>query len=171
MAIVRNLLIASYGGFVMTTIDLTPLYRSSIGFDRMASLLDSALRSDKRATGYPPYDIEVRGENQYAITLAVAGFEQDELDIQVEKGVLRVRGKKADDNSERSYLYQGIANRTFERKFNLADHIEVSGADLNNGLLTISLLKEVPEAMKPKSITINQSGKVLEHGSSDAKAA
>ncbi|MEE8364801.1 MAG: Hsp20 family protein [Gammaproteobacteria bacterium] len=155
----------------MTTIDLTPLYRSSIGFDRMASLLDSALRSDKRAAGYPPYDIEVHGENQYAITLAVAGFEQDELDIQVEKAVLRVRGKKADDNSEHRYLYQGIANRTFERKFNLADHIEVSGADLSNGLLTISLLKEVPEAMKPKSITINQSGIVLEHGSKDEKAA
>lgn len=155
----------------MTTIDLTPLYRSSIGFDRMGSLLDSALRSDKSAAGYPPYDIEVRGENQYAITLAVAGFEQDELDIQVEKGVLRVHGKKADDSSERSYLYQGIANRTFERKFNLADHIEVSGADLNNGLLTISLVKEVPEAMKPKSIAINQAGNVLEHGSKDSKAA
>ncbi len=155
----------------MTTIDLTPLYRSSIGFDRMGSLLDSALRSDKSAAGYPPYDIEVRGENQYAITLAVAGFEQDELDIQIEKGVLRVRGKKADDNSERSYLYQGIANRAFERKFNLADYIEVSGADLNNGLLTINLMKEVPEAMKPKSITINQAEKVLEHGSSDDKAA
>ncbi len=155
----------------MTTIDLSPLYRSSIGFDRMGSLLDSALRSEKSAAGYPPYDIEVRGENQYAITLAVAGFEQDELDIQVEKGVLRVRGKKADNSDERSFLYQGIANRAFERKFNLADYIEVSGADLNNGLLTINLVKEVPEAMKPKSIAINQTGKVLLHGSKGDKAA
>ncbi len=155
----------------MTTIDLTPLYRSSIGFDRMGSLLDSALRAEKSAAGYPPYDIEVRGENQYAITLAVAGFQQDELDIQVEKSVLRVRGKKDDDSNEHSFLYQGIANRAFERKFNLADHIEVSGADLNNGLLTICLVKEVPEAMKPKSIAINQTGIVLEHGSKGDKAA
>ena len=138
----------------MTRIDLSPLYRSSIGFDRMGSLLDSALRSEKTTGGYPPYDIEVRGDNQYAITLAVAGFEQSELDIQVEKGVLTVRGKKDEDNSERNYLYQGIANRAFERKFNLADHIEVTNADLQDGLLTVSLVKEVPEAMKPKRITI-----------------
>ena len=152
----------------MTTIDLTPLYRSSIGFDRLGSLLDTALRSEKTTGGYPPYDIEVQGENQYAITLAVAGFEESELDIQVEKGVLRVRGKKADDDQERSFLYQGIANRAFERKFNLADYIEVSDADLSNGLLTISLVKEVPEAMKPRSININQPGKVLKHEANQA---
>jgi molecular chaperone IbpA len=155
----------------MTRLDLTPLYRSSIGFDRMGSLLDTALRSEKTSAGYPPYDIEVRGDNQYAITLAIAGFEKGELDIQVEKGVLTVRGKKDEDKSERSYLYQGIANRAFERKFNLADHVEVSGADLNNGLLTISLLKEIPEAMKPKSISINSSGNILEHQSEEEKAA
>jgi len=155
----------------MTRLDLTPLYRSSIGFDRMGSLLDTALRSEKTSAGYPPYDIEVRGDNQYAITLAIAGFEKSELDIQVEKGVLTVRGKKDEDKSERSYLYQGIANRAFERKFNLADHVEVSGADLNNGLLTISLLKEIPEAMKPKSIAINMTGNVLEHQSEEEKAA
>jgi molecular chaperone IbpA len=155
----------------MTRLDLTPLYRSSIGFDRMGSLLDTALRSEKTSAGYPPYDIEIRGDNQYAITLAIAGFEKGELDIQVEKGVLTVRGKKDEDKSERSYLYQGIANRTFERKFNLADHVEVSGADLNNGLLTISLLKEIPEAMKPKSISINSSDNILEHQSEEEKAA
>ena len=155
----------------MTTIDLSPLYRSSIGFDRMASLLDSALRSEKTTGGYPPYDIEVRGDNQYAITLAVAGFEQSELDIQVEKGVLTVRGKKDEDKSARNYLYQGIANRAFERKFNLADHVEVSDADMNNGLLTVNLVKEIPEAMKPKSIAINLSGNVLEHKSGKEKAA
>ncbi len=147
----------------MTTIDLSPLYRSSIGFDRMGSLLDNALRSQKAAAGYPPYDIEATGDNRYAITLAVAGFEESELDIQVEKAVLSVRGKKADDSEERSYLYRGIANRTFERKFNLADFIEVNGADLKNGLLTISLVKEVPEAMKPRSISINGAGGTLEH--------
>ncbi len=155
----------------MTRIDLSPLYRSSIGFDRMASLLDSALRSEKTTGGYPPYDIEVRGDNQYAITLAVAGFEQSELDIQVEKGVLTVRGKKDEDKSARNYLYQGIANRAFERKFNLADHVEVSDADLSNGLLTVNLVKEIPEAMKPKSIAINLSGNVLEHQSDKEKAA
>ncbi len=155
----------------MTRIDLTPLYRSSIGFDRMGSLLDTALRSEKTTGGYPPYDIEARGDDQYAITLAVAGFEQSELDIQVEKGVLTVRGKKAEDTTERNFLYQGIANRAFERKFNLADHVEVSGADMSNGLLTISLVKEVPEAMKPKSIAISQADKVLEHKSADKKAA
>jgi len=165
------LLIASLGEFVMTTIDLSPLYRSSIGFDRMASLLDTALRSDKSSSGYPPYDIETTGENRYAITLAVAGFEESELDLQVEKGVLRVRGQKAEDAEKKSYLYRGIANRTFERKFSLADYIEVSGADLNNGLLTINLVKEIPEAMKPKSISINQSDKTLEHQKKADKAA
>ena len=155
----------------MTRIDLTPLYRSSIGFDRLGSLLDTALRSEKTTGGYPPYDIEARGDNQYALTLAVAGFEQSELDIQVEKGVLTVRGKKAEDQSERNYLYQGIANRAFERKFNLADYVEVSGADMNNGLLTINLAKEIPEAMKPKSIAIKLSGNVLEHKSGSKKAA
>ena len=154
----------------MTTIDLSPLYRSSIGFDRMGSLLDSALRSQKTSVGFPPYDIEATGENRYAITLAVAGFEESELDIQVEKGVLRVRGKKADEVDEKSYLYRGIANRSFERKFSLADHVEVSGADLKNGLLTVSLVREIPEAMKPRSIAINQ-GATLEHKDKSEKAA
>ena len=154
----------------MTTIDLSPLYRSSIGFDRMGSLLDSALRSQKAGVGFPPYDIESTCENRYAITLAVAGFEESELDIQVENGVLRVRGKKADEVEEKSYLYRGIANRSFERKFNLADHVEVSGAELKNGLLTVNLVKEIPEAMKPRSIAINQ-GATLEHREKSEKAA
>jgi molecular chaperone IbpA len=148
----------------MNTIDLTPLYRNSIGFDRLASLLDSALRTDSVAPGYPPYNIEMLGENRYAITLAVAGFEQSELELTVEKGVLTVRGKKAKEE-ERKYLHQGIANRAFERKFNLADYVEVTGADLQNGLLTISLVKEIPEAMKPRTIAINQARdtSVIEH--------
>ena len=155
----------------MNTIDLTPLYRSSVGFDRFGSMLDSALRSEKSSAGYPPYDIEALSENQYAITLAVAGFEQDELDIQVEKGVLTVSGKKAETDKERSFLYQGIATRSFERKFNLADFIEVTGADLNNGLLKISLVKEIPEAMKPRTIEIGKSGKTIEHKAKEDKAA
>lgn len=150
----------------MNSIDLTPFYRNSVGFDRLASLIDTALKSDTATGGYPPYNIEELEENRYAITLAVAGFTQEELDIQVEKGVLTVRGSKQ-AKDERKYLYQGIANRTFERKFNLADYIEVTGADLSNGLLTISLLKEIPEVMKPKTIAINQGGKVLEHRAED----
>lgn len=154
----------------MNTIDLTPLYRSTIGFDRLGALLDTALRTDQ--SGYPPYNIEVTGENRYGITLAVAGFEQDELDIQVERGVLAVRGKKSDDSKdEHRYLHQGIATRNFERKFSLADHVEVTGAQLNNGLLTISLLKEIPEAMKPKTIAINASGNLIQHKADGAKAA
>lgn len=139
----------------MASIDFSPLYRSSIGFDRMASLLDSALRTDQASAGYPPYNIEVTGENQYAISLAIAGFNEHELDIQVEKGVLTVSGKKIPDNESRQFLYQGIATRSFERKFNLAEHVEVTGAAMNNGLLTISVVKEIPEASKPKRIAIN----------------
>jgi len=141
----------------MTHIDLTPLYRSTIGFDRMANLLDSALRGEQTSNGYPPYNIEVTGENEYGITLAVAGFEEEELNLQVENGVLTVRGKKAsnEDDKNRRFLHQGIAYRSFERKFNLADHVEVRGAELKHGLLTIQLVKEVPEAMKPKTIAIN----------------
>lgn len=141
----------------MNAIDLTPLYRNSVGFDRLAALLNNAYASDSVSNGYPPYNIEVLEENRYAITLALAGFDQNEININVEKGVLTVRGEKSKDE-QKQYLHQGIANRTFERKFNLADHVEVTQADLNNGLLTISLKREIPEAMKPKNIAINQRG-------------
>ncbi len=145
----------------MATIDLTPLYRSTVGFDRLAPMLETALRNDHAAT-YPPYDIEVIDENRYAITIAVAGFERSELDIQVEKGVLTLRGKKDAATSDRRYLHQGIARRGFERKFNLADHVEVTNASLQNGLLMISLVREIPEAMKPKNIPIGDTAAVLE---------
>ena len=151
----------------MNAIDLTPLYRSSVGFDRLGSLINHALTTESTSSGYPPYNIEVLDENRYAITVAVAGFSQEELDIQTEKGVLTVRGEKNAKKEECNYLYQGIANRTFERKFNLADYIEVAGADLANGLLTISLIKEIPEAMKPKTIAINKGGNVLEHNAKE----
>lgn len=153
----------------MNAIDLTPLYRSSVGFDRLASLLNSALTSESTSGGYPPYNIESLDDNRYAITLAVAGFSQDELDIQSEKGVLTVRGNK-NVKDERHYLHQGIANRTFERKFSLADYVEVTDADLSNGLLTINLVKEIPEAMKPRSIAINTGSNALEHKAKENSA-
>ncbi len=152
----------------MNSVDLTPLYRSSIGFDRLASLIDSALSSDTVGSGYPPYNIEVLEENRYAITVAVAGFERDELDLKVENNVLTVRGEKS-KSEERKYLHQGIAYRTFERKFNLADYVEVIGAQLSNGLLTINLVKEIPEAMKPRTIEINSESKAIEHKAEAAK--
>lgn len=139
----------------MTTIDFSPLYRSTVGFDRLASLVDNATQLNQNSAGYPPYNIEKVEDNRYGITLAVAGFTDADIDITTEAGVLTVRGKQSsDDSSQRQYLHQGIANRSFERKFQLADHVEVSGANLANGLLTIDLVKEVPEALKPKKITI-----------------
>ncbi len=155
----------------MNTIDLTPLYRSSVGFDRFGSLLNSALRNDQASAGYPPYNIEVTDENRYAVTLAVAGFDRSELDIQVDKGVLTVSGRKESDQEQREFLYQGIATRAFERKFSLADHVEVRGARLVNGLLTIDLVREIPEEMKPKSIAIDVESEALEHQAEPSKAA
>ena len=147
----------------MNTIDLSPLYRSSIGFDRFANLLDTAFRTENVSSAYPRYDIEVLDENRYAISIAVAGFSEDELDINVEGGLLTIRGRKNKDQNERGYLHKGIAYRSFERKFNLADYVEVKAADLAHGLLTISLEKEIPEAMKPRKISIGTgAAKVLE---------
>lgn len=155
----------------MTTIDLTPLYRSTVGFDRFGSLLDTVLGAEKStSTGYPPYNIEVVSEDRYAITIAVAGFEEGDLDIQVENGTLTVRGKQEKADVERKYLHQGIANRSFERKFTLADHVEVTGAELRNGLLQLSLVREVPEAMKPRKIAIGGADSVLEHKASEKAA-
>lgn len=146
----------------MNAIDLTPIYRNSIGFDRLASLMSSAANSDSSSASYPPYNIEIVEENRYEISIAVAGFAMDELDIKVEKGVMVVSGKKA-EKEKRHYLHQGIANRAFERKFNLADHVEVTGAALENGMLAIALVREIPEAMKPRSISISQKDDRLTH--------
>ena len=152
----------------MNTLDLSPLYRSSVGFDRFGTLLDAALRSDQTSS-YPPYNIEATDENHYSITLAVAGFDRSDLDIQVENGVLTVRGKQSgNEEKQATYLYQGIASRAFERKFNLADHVEVTHANLEKGLLTINLIREIPEEMKPKSIPIGsgengKSSKLIEN--------
>lgn len=150
---------------MMTNIDLTPLYRNTVGFDRIATMLDSALRGDTSAGGYPPYNIEVTDENHYTISIAVAGFEEHELELTAERGVLTIRGKKEKDKEPRNYLYQGIAERAFERKFNLAEHVEVTNAELKNGLLNIYLIREIPEAMKPRTIQIQSqtSSKTIEN--------
>ena len=144
-------------------IDLTPLYANTVGFDRFGSLLDAALSADRQSAGYPPYDIELVGENKYAITLAVAGFQDNEVDVQVEQGVLTVRGRKEDLKKDSRYLHRGIATRSFERKFNLADHVEVVNAQLDNGLLKIALVKEIPEAMKPRKIPVGNSTPAIEN--------
>ena len=135
--------------------DLSPLYANTVGFDRFGSLLDSAMNAERQSAGYPPYDIELVGENKYAITLAVAGFDESEVDVQIEKGVLSVRGRKEDAQKDSRYLHRGIATRSFERKFNLADHVEVVNAQMDNGLLKIALVKEIPEAMKPRKIPVS----------------
>lgn len=138
----------------MTTFDFTPLYRTSIGFDRLASLLSSAQRLEQ-GNGYPPYNILAEDENRYRITMAVAGFGEDDLDITTEQNTLTVSGKRGEDEGDEGrYLHRGIANRAFERRFNLADHVRVTRASLVNGLLHIDLERELPEAMKPRKIEI-----------------
>jgi len=152
----------------MRNLDFTPLYRSAIGFDRMASLLDAMITSEQKQPSYPPYDIELTGEDSYRITMAVAGFEQAELDIQVEQNRLTVSGRRPEDQ-QRNFLHRGIAARNFERRFQLADHVKVTDAKLANGLLHIELVREIPEAMKPRKIEITE-GNLLQHSSEDDKS-
>ena len=134
--------------------DFTPLYRSSVGFDRLFQLLDEAAASETQT--YPPYNIERVGDNEYRITMAVAGFGPADIGIEVKGSGLTVTGRKADASEDKSeYLHQGIAARAFERRFQLADHVEVKGADMDNGLLHISLKREIPEALKPRTIAVN----------------
>jgi len=139
----------------MRTLDLSPLFRSTIGFDRMTRLLDAATRLDDSAVSYPPYNIEVLDENAYRITMAVAGFGEGDLNITAQENSLVISGKVAKSDEDRKFLYRGIAGRAFERRFELADHIRVAGASLVNGLLHVELVREVPEAMKPRSIKID----------------
>lgn len=137
-----------------TNFDFTPYRRSTVGFDRLFDLLENATRLET-PDSYPPFNLERQGDDQYRITLAVAGFTRDELDITVKEGVLIVAGRKADENDgERQYLHRGIGQRAFERRFQLADFVQVKGADLKDGLLTIELAREVPEAMRPRKIEI-----------------
>ena len=140
----------------MHTVDFTPFYRSFIGFDHLANLMDAAARNEKQPA-YPPYNIEVTGEDQYRITMAIAGFDENELSIETEHNNLVVRGQKADKTEGRRFLHQGIAERNFERKFQLSDYIKVTGAQMSHGLLHIELVREVPEALKPRKISIGNS--------------
>jgi molecular chaperone IbpA len=150
-----------------TAFDFSPLYRTTVGFDRIAQILDAANQNSTNTNNYPPYDIEMTGDNTYTITIAVAGFTENELDIQSENNVLQVRGKKDKVDSKKKFLYQGIAYRSFERKFQLADYVRVLDARLENGLLKVDLLKEIPEAMKPKKISIN-GNKTIEQSTESA---
>ena len=136
-------------------IDFSPLYRSAIGFDRLAQLFDEAQRAAD--TAYPPYNIELVSEDKYRIAMAVAGFQRSELDIEVERDTLKITGRKQKDDAKRTYLHRGIAARDFEHRFQLADHVKVVGARLENGLLDIELVREIPEAMKPRKVAIDGS--------------
>lgn len=140
----------------MRNLDLTPLYRSTIGFDRLASMLDQVMSHDVAAPSYPPYNIEKTGEDAYRITLAVAGFGDEDLTVEVKEGQLTVTAAKREraDEPRPVYLHRGIAERGFERRFQLADHVRVTGAALENGLLHIDLAREIPEALKPRTISI-----------------
>ena len=151
----------------MTTIDFSPLFRTAIGFDRLANTLEAAYRGEP--TAYPPYNIELLGEDHYRITMAVAGFSEEDLDIQVKEGVLSVSGgRKEEDKDSAKYLYRGIANRSFERRFQLADYVRVEGAELKNGLLHIELAREIPEAMRARRIEIRGGDDRLIEGKSEA---
>jgi molecular chaperone IbpA len=150
----------------MRNYDLSPLFRSTVGFDRLARLVDAATRVDEATFSYPPYNIEKLGEEAYRVTMAVAGFGLDDIDITVHENTLTVTGKAKDDEKGPQYLHRGIAGRAFERRFQLADHIKVSGASLVNGLLDIDLVREVPETLKPRKITITPArhdAPVLDH--------
>ncbi len=136
----------------MEGFDLSPLFRSTIGFDRLMRLADAATRAD---ASYPPYNIELTGENAYRLTMAVAGFAPQDLEITVKENALLVNGKARKEDETAQYLHRGIARRAFERRFQLADHIKVAGASLDNGLLHVDLVREVPEAMKPRKVEIS----------------
>ena len=145
----------------MTTFDFTPLFRSAIGFDRMTDALESAQRAE--SGGYPPYNIELTGEDQYRITMAVAGFTTEELELEVKESKLKVTGKKKDDDVNHHFLHRGIANRSFERTYQLADYVRVEGAEVKDGLLHIELIREIPEAIKPRRIEIRGAERLIDN--------
>lgn len=161
----------------MRHFDLSPLYRSTVGFDRLFNMLDQMTGPDAGGASYPPYNIERKGENDYRITVAVAGFAENDLTIETRENTLLIRGSKEtrqeNDGSRPEVLYQGIAARAFERRFQLADHVQVRGAALENGLLHVDLVREIPEAAKPRRIAINGGVKQVEGEavSSEPKAA
>jgi len=134
--------------------DLSPLYRSTVGFDSLASMLDQVASFDEGPDNYPPYNIERLTENEYRITMAVAGFGKEDVKIEVKENTLSIRGEKKEADKERTFLHRGIASRAFERRFQLADHVEVRGADVKDGLLSVDLEREIPERLKPRMIEI-----------------
>ena len=146
----------------MRTFDFAPFYRSTVGFDRVFSMLDQLGSVDTSVPSYPPYNIARTGENAYRISVAVAGFTEADLSIETNEGRLTIRGEKQLDEKPSDLLYQGIAARTFERHFQLADHVGVKGASLENGLIHVDLLREIPEAMKPRAIPIASTNKLLD---------
>jgi molecular chaperone IbpA len=156
----------------MRTFDFAPFYRSTVGFDRMFSMLDQLGGVESSAPSYPPYNIERNGENAFRVSVAVAGFTDADLSIEARGNTLTIRGEKQANDEEKTgdMLYKGIAERTFERSFQLADHVVVKGARLENGLLHVDLVREIPEAMKPRAIPIARSGKVLEVQAAKAAA-
>ncbi|PHY17530.1 Hsp20 family protein [Caulobacter sp. BP25] len=147
----------------MRTIDLSPLYRSLVGFDRLAAQLDAAARTEA-SSGYPPYNIERTGENDYRIEIAVAGFKPEELNVEVKENLLTVTGRKAANDDAKQYLHRGLAERNFERKFQLTDYLVVVDAELSNGLLSIALKRELPEALKPRIVDIKAGASSLIEG-------
>ena len=151
--------------------DLTPLYKTTVGYDRFARLLDTMSNVENAGNSYPPYNIERLGENEYRITMAVAGFGEDDLNIEVKENALTVNGSKVQDQTGTEFLHQGIAARNFERRFQLADFVEVAGAKIENGLLHIDLKREIPEAMKPRTIKISAAKGSKKPKAIDQKAA
>ena len=153
----------------MRTFDFAPLHRATIGFDQIADMMDRVLTNDVAQPSYPPYNIEKTDVDTYRISVAVAGFAENDLSVEVKENALIVAGKKAAEDKDRSYLHRGIATRAFERRFALADHVRVTGASHENGMLNIDLKREVPEALKPRRIEIS-SANAIEKDVVDAKA-
>lgn len=153
----------------MNRFDFTPYRRSTVGFDRLFDILENQARANSGGENYPPFNIERRGEDAYRITLAVAGFKAEDLDITAQQNLLTIVGKKRDEATDGELLHVGIANRGFERRFELADYVRVADADLADGLLVIDLVREVPEAMKPKKITVGKQGLEIVHNKDDKK--
>lgn len=153
----------------MRSYDFAPLYRSTVGFDQLAGVMDRILSNDSGQTSYPPYNIEKTAEDAYRISIAVAGFSADDLGIEVKENALVVTAKKPGETTERSFLHRGIATRAFERRFQLADHVRVTGASHVDGMLHIALQREIPEALKPRRIEIS-AGEAIQKDVVDAKA-
>ncbi|WP_336097880.1 Hsp20 family protein [Roseovarius sp. CH_XMU1461] len=154
----------------MRNLDFAPLYRASIGFDQIADLMDRALTNDVSAPSYPPYNIEKTADDAYRISVAVAGFSDADLAVEVKDGALIVSARKSEEEGERTYLHRGIATRAFERRFQLADHVRVTGASHTDGMLHIDLVREVPEALKPRRIAITSVDSTTDKDVVDAKA-